>query len=293
VKVLVTGAAGMLGREVTTACHRRRHAVVALAHPALDVTNPAAVEHAIERYEPDAVVNCAGFTDVDSAEDDEASAMRVNDEGAALLAGAASRIGAKILYPSSDLVFDGDTRMAYVESDIPSPLSAYGRSKQAGETSVAVSNPRHFVVRSAWLYGLGGENFVETMLRLSGEQPEVLVPSDRVGCPTYARHLAAALSLVLEGEEYGIHHIVGTGMCSWYEFAQEIFDQAGVECRVMAASTEMLGHRAPRPAYSPLRTRRLDPVELPHWRRGLAAYLQARDRPGSGAEDVSRIGGPA
>jgi dTDP-4-dehydrorhamnose reductase len=283
----------MLGREVTAACHRRRNEVVALAHPALDVVDSAAVDDAIARYEPDAVVNCAGFTDVERAEDDEASAMRVNDEGAAVVAAAAASVGAKIVYPSSDLVFDGSAREAYVESDIPSPLSAYGRSKGAGETSVAVSNPRHFVVRSAWLYGLGGTNFVETMLRLSKEQPEVLVPSDRVGCPTYARHLGAAVSLLVEGDEYGIHHIAGAGRCSWYEFAQEIFDQAGVECRVMAASTEMLGHKARRPPYSPLRTERADPIQLPHWRRGLAAYLSARGKPGSGAEDVSRIGGAA
>jgi dTDP-4-dehydrorhamnose reductase len=282
-RVVVTGAAGMLGREVTAACHAHRHDVVALARAGLDITDPIAVEDAIVRYQPDAVVNCAAWTDVDGAEDDEAGAMRVNDEGAALLAGAAAGIGAKIVYPSTDYVFDGFARRPYVESDLPSPLSAYGRSKQAGETSVAVSNPRHLIVRSSWLHGLAGRNFVETMLRLAGEQSEVLVVTDQVGCPTYARHLAEALAVLVEGDAFGIHHIAGSGACSWYEFAQEIFDQSGVECRVMGATTQLLRRPAPRPAYSVLRSERADTVALPHWRRGLAAYLAERELAGATA----------
>jgi dTDP-4-dehydrorhamnose reductase len=276
VKVLVTGAAGMLGREVTAACHARNSEVVALAHAALEIADPAAVNRAMGRYRPDAVVNCAAFTDVDGAEDDEPGAMRVNDEAAALLAAAAASIGAKVLYPSSDYVFDGTRRDPYVESAFPSPLSAYGRSKLAGETSVAVANPRHFIVRSSWLFGLGGKNFVETMLRLGAEQSEVLVVSDQVGSPTYTRHLGEALALLIEGEEFGIHHIAGGGSCSWYEFAQEIFDQANLECRVMAGTTEMLARKAPRPTYSVLGSERADPLVLPHWREGLAAYLAER-----------------
>ena len=222
------------------------------------------------------VVNCAAFTDVDGAEDHEAEAMRVNDEGAALLAAAAGSVGAKVLYPSSDYVFDGSAREPYVESDLPSALSAYGRSKLAGETSVAVANPRHFIARSAWLFGLAGKNFVETMLRLAGEQSEVLVVSDQVGCPTYTRHLGEAIAMLIEGEEFGIHHLAGGGRCSWYEFAQEIFDQAGVECRVMSATTEMLARKAPRPPFSALGTERPDAITLPHWKKGLTAYLAAR-----------------
>lgn len=275
-KVLVTGAAGMLGREVTAACHARNNEVVALAHAALEITDSAAVDRALSHYRPDAVVNCAAFTDVDGAEDDEPGAMRINDEGAALLAAAAASIGAKVVYPSSDYVFDGSRREPYVESSFPSPLSAYGRSKLAGETSVAVTNSRHFIVRSSWLFGIGGKNFVETMLRLGAEQSEVLVVSDQVGCPTYTRHLGEALAQLIEGEEFGIHHIAGGGSCSWYEFAQEIFDQANVECRVMAGTTELLARKAPRPPYSALGSERGDPITLPHWREGLAAYLAER-----------------
>lgn len=282
-KLVVTGAAGMLGREVTAACHERGHEVVALAHPALDITDASAVDEAMSRYRPGAVVNCAAFTDVDAAEDDEAGAMRINDEGAALLAGAAATVGAKILYPSTDYVFDGSAPRPYVESAMPSALSAYGRSKQAGETSVAVANPSHFIVRTSWLFGLGGKNFVETMLRLGDEQSEVLVVSDQVGRPTYTRHLAEAISHLIESEETGIHHLAGDGQCSWYEFAQEIFDQAGVECHVMSATTDMLARKAPRPAYSVLGTERPDPLHLPHWREGLAAYLAERRLAGAAA----------
>jgi dTDP-4-dehydrorhamnose reductase len=223
------------------------------------------------------VVNCAAYTDVDGAEADERGAMRVNDEGAASLAAAAASVGAKIVHPSSDYVFDGSSRRPYVESDVTGAISAYGRSKLAGETSVAVSNPRHFIVRASWLFGIGGKNFVETMLRLGNERPEVLVVSDQVGSPTYTRHLGEGLAELMERDEFGIHHMAAEGRCSWYEFAQEIFDQAGVECHVMSGTTEMLARPAPRPAFSVLGTERPDPIRLPHWRQGLAEYLAERE----------------
>jgi dTDP-4-dehydrorhamnose reductase len=276
VKVIVTGAGGMLGQDVVAACADRDHDVVGLTHGDLDITDPAAVDRAIERHRPHAVVNCAAWTDVDGAEDAEAEAMRINDTGAASLAAAAASQGAKILYVSTDYVFDGSKSRAYLESDLTAALSAYGRTKQAGETSVAVANPRHFIVRSSWLYGAAGPNFVETMLRLGQEQPEVLVVSDQVGSPTYTRHLAQAIALVIEGDEFGIHHIRGSGSCSWYEFAQEIFDQAGLESRVLAATTEMLARKAPRPANSVLGSERPDPIVLPHWKQGLTEYLADR-----------------
>jgi dTDP-4-dehydrorhamnose reductase len=228
-------------------------------------------------HEPDVVVNCAAYTDVDGAEADEKGAMRVNDEGAAILAAGAAAVGAKIVHPSSDYVFDGSSRRPYVESDMTGAISAYGRSKLAGETSVSVSNPRHFIVRASWLFGIGGKNFVETMLRLGNERPEVLVVSDQVGAPTYTRHLGEGLAELMERDDFGIHHMAAEGRCSWYEFAQEIFDQAGVECRVMSGTTEMLARPAPRPAFSVLGTDRPDPIRLPHWRQGLAEYLAERE----------------
>jgi dTDP-4-dehydrorhamnose reductase len=276
-RILVAGARGMLGRDFTIAARERGHDVVGLGHNALDITDQRSVDRAISLHRPDVVVNCAAFTDVDGAEADEGGAMRVNDDAAARLAAAAASVGAKIVQPSSDYVFDGSSRRPYVESDVTGAISAYGRSKLAGETSVAVSNPRHFIVRASWLFGIGGKNFVETMLRLGNERPEVLVVSDQVGCPTYTRHLGEGLAQLLEGDDFGIHHMAADGECSWFEFAQEIFDQAGLECRVMAGTTDMLARPAPRPAYSVLGTERPDPIRLPHWRQGLAEYLAERE----------------
>ena len=183
-KTLVAGAGGMLGQDLVDACVTRGHEVFALARSDLDITDAALCEEVLADVRPEIVFNCAAWTDVDGAEENEAAAMLVNDTGAALLAGAAAKWGAKIVYISSDYVFDGLKHRPYVESDLTHPISAYGRSKQAGETSVAVSNPRHLIVRSSWLYGARGHNFVETMLRLAGEQPEVIVVSDQVGTPT-------------------------------------------------------------------------------------------------------------
>jgi dTDP-4-dehydrorhamnose reductase len=273
----VAGAGGMLGRDFVAAARERDHEVVGLSHTALDIKDQASIERAMSLHRPDVVVNCAAFTDVDGAEANEKGAMKVNDGGAGLLAAGAAGVGATIVHPSSDYVFDGSSRRPYVESDVTGAISAYGRSKLAGETSVAMSNPRHFIVRASWLFGLGGKNFVETMLRLGDERPEVLVVADQVGSPTYTRHLGQGLAELMGRDDFGVHHIAAGGQCSWYEFAQEIFDQAGVECRVMAGTTEMLARPAPRPAYSVLGTERPDPIRLPHWRRGLAEYLAERE----------------
>lgn len=267
----------MLAREVIAAARRREHEVSAFGRGRLDITDPAAIDDVVGATAPHAIVNCAAWSDVDGAEDDERGAMAVNDQGAALLAAAAERVGAKVVYPSSDYVFDGTKREPYVESDLPAPLGAYGRSKLGGETSVAIANERHFIVRSSWLYGHGGKNFVETMLQIGRDQPEVLVVSDQRGCPTSCVDLAGAIVELIEGEGYGIHHIAGAGDCSWFEFATEIFDQAAYETRVMSTTTEMMARKAPRPAYSVLRSERPDAIELPDWRRSLRRYLADRE----------------
>jgi dTDP-4-dehydrorhamnose reductase len=277
----------MLGRDVLRATRSRGHDVVGLPRARLDITDGPSVERAMDQHRPEAVINCAAWTDVDGAEQHEDEATRVNSEAAGLVARAAQGVGAKLIHPSSDYVFDGSKRSPYVESDHPSPLSAYGRSKAGGETSVAVANEKHFIVRSAWLFGVGGKNFVETMLTMAGRQPEVLVVSDQVGSPTYTGHLADALARLVDRDDYGIHHIAAAGSCSWFEFAQEIFDQAGVECRVMGGTTEMLGRPAPRPPYSALGTERDDAIALPSWRRGLAAYLAEREQLGDREEAVA------
>jgi dTDP-4-dehydrorhamnose reductase len=281
-RVLVIGAAGMLGRDVIEAFEARGHEVVPLTHDDLDIVDGPRIDATVGEIEPDALVNCAAWTDVDGAEAHEREAMAVNDTGAGLLAVAAGTVGASVVYPSSDYVFDGSKGAPYVESDLPRPISAYGRSKLAGETSVAAANSRHIIVRSSWLFGVGGGNFVETMIRIGMEQPEVLVVSDQVGSPTYTRHLATAIAMLAESGDYGIHHVSGGGSCSWFEFAQEIFDQAALPARVMAARTEMLARPAPRPAYSVLESELRNPVVLPDWRAALAEYMNERERAAAG-----------
>jgi dTDP-4-dehydrorhamnose reductase len=277
VRVLVTGAGGMLGGDTVKALAERGHTAIGLPRQELDITDAAAVDDAIDELRPDAVINCAAWTDVDGAEANERGAMLVNDAAAGIVSATAAAHGASVLYVSSDYVFDGSKGAPYVESDLPAAISAYGRSKQAGETSTQMANPRHYVVRSSWLFGTGGPNFVETMLRVGVEQPEVIVVNDQVASPTYTRHLAQGLALLIESDEYGIHHIAAAGRCSWFEYAQEIFDQVGLETRVMAGTTEMLNRPAPRPALSLLVSERPDPIVLPGWRQGLAEYLAARE----------------
>jgi dTDP-4-dehydrorhamnose reductase len=276
-KVLVTGAAGMLGQDVVRAAEFVNHEVVALARGDLDVTDPRAVRRLMEAERPDAVVNCAAWTDVDGAEADERTATEVNGVGAGIVAAEAADVGAVVVHPSTDYVFDGSSRRPYIESDRPAPLSAYGRSKLAGEIEVAAAAERHFIVRSSWLFGAGGRNFVETMLEHADDVAPLLVVRDQVGAPTYTGHLADALVRLLDGEAYGIHHIAGSNECSWYEFAVEIFRQAGTETRVMSCTTEEYTPRAAqRPAYSVLGTERDYPIVLPDWQDGLASYLRER-----------------
>ena len=272
----MTGAAGMLGSDVVRAAAFVNHEVVGLSHADLDACDRQAVERRLLEERPDAVINCAAYTDVDGAEDDLGGAMEVNAEAAASVAAAASEIGAKVLYPSSDYVFDGSKSEPYVESDEPRPQSIYAQSKLAGEHETASLNPRHFVVRSAWLFGTAGRNFVETMLALARDHGEVLVVRDQIGSPTYTAHLADALVRLVNTDAFGLHHIAGQGECSWFEFAQEIFAQVGVECRVMSCTTEEFGRAAPRPSYSVLGTERQDALYLPHWKEGLASYLAER-----------------
>jgi dTDP-4-dehydrorhamnose reductase len=275
-RVVITGAAGMLGRDVVRAARAENHEVVALARDELDILDADAVRSTIVAERPGAVINCAAWTDVDGAEADEPAATRLNGDAAGAVAAAAAEVGAAIVHPSTDYVFDGSGKRPYVESDPTSPINAYGRSKLAGEHAVAAANPRHFVVRTSWLFGANGRNFVETMLGLASAGGPVLVVRDQVGCPTYTGHLAEALVRLIDGESYGVHHIAGGGECSWFEFANEIFERAGTDTRAMSCTSDEFPRPAPRPAYSVLRTERDYGLELPPWQDGLASYLAER-----------------
>jgi len=266
----------MLGQEVGAAARRTGHGVVACDHAGLDVTDAEAVRARLEAERPDAVVNCAAYTNVDGAEEEREAAFRLNGEAPGIVSGAAASVGAKVVHLSSDYVFDGRKGEPYVESDAPAPLSAYGASKLAGEAPTAAANPRHFVVRSAWLFGLGGRNFVDTMLRLARERGEVRVVDDQVGSPTFCGDLAAALVELVAGEAYGVHHIAGGGACSWAELAAEALRRAGADCRVVPVTTAEFPRPAARPACSALRSERADAPRLRPWQEGLGAYLAAR-----------------
>lgn len=274
-RLLVTGAAGMLGRDVAAAA--AAHDVTAMAHAELDVSDVAAVRTAIADARPDAVINCAAWTDVDGAEAAEAAATEINGAGAGNVAGAAARAGAHVVHVSTDYVFDGRANEPYTEASPTGPLSAYGRSKLAGEEAVAAAAPgAHAIVRTAWLFGVHGRNFVDTMLRLGGERDEVTVVDDQVGCPTYTGHLATALVSVAERRLHGVLHVAGGGGCSWWELARAAFARAGVACTVRRGSTADLGRPAPRPAFAVLRSTRADAPVLPSWRAGLDAHLADR-----------------
>jgi dTDP-4-dehydrorhamnose reductase len=275
-KILIPGGAGMLGRDVARAAEAVGHEPIPLGHEELDITDAEAVERAFIHSNPGAAINCAAWTDVDGAESHLEEATVVNGRGAGNVAAAAAALRIPVVQPSTDYVFDGSKPDGYVESDEVGPLSAYGRSKLAGEHETASANPKHFIVRASWLFGVNGRNFVDTMLGLATSQEEVLVVRDQVGCPTYTGHLAMGLVRLLDRGDYGIHHMAGGGECSWYEFAVEIFRQVKLDVKVLSATSDMLDRPAPRPAFSVLVSEREHPILLPDWQEGLSAFLAER-----------------
>ena len=279
-KLIVTGAAGMLGHDVLAAARAAGHDVTALTRAELDLTDGAQTVAAIGALRPEAVINCAAYTDVDGAETDEAAADAGNAAAPANLAAACDSAGARLVHVSTDYVFDGSRppdAAAYVESDPTSPLGAYGRSKLGGEYAVAEACHDHAIVRTAWLFGPHGKNFVATILRAARERGHLEVVTDQVGSPTFSGHLAPALVAMAAREERGVFHGAGAGRCSWHELASEALAQAGVPAEVAAVTSERFPRPAPRPAFSVLGSARPDPIVLPDWREGVRAYLAAAD----------------
>jgi dTDP-4-dehydrorhamnose reductase len=264
-RVLITGAGGQLGRAL-----RESFAdddVVALGHGDWDVASPASYELSEGGF--DLVLHTAAWTDVDGAEDDPQDASAVNVGGTAHVVA----LGAPLVLFSTDYVFDGRKREPYVESDAPNPLSAYGRTKLHAE---AAAGPDAWIVRTSWTFGPTGRNFVRTMLDLAAERDEVAVVDDQRGAPTYVGHLAAAVRELVDSDApRGTWHVTAEGDCTWADFAEAIFAEAGLETRVRRISTAELARPAPRPAYSVLRSERPDAPRLPHWREGLRECLAA------------------
>lgn len=283
-RLLVTGASGMLGIDLMRAGERAGHQMIGLSRSELDVVDERAVSEVVSGLEPDAVLNCAAWTDVDGAEGDPEDAGAVNASGAGNVARAAAAAGMPMVHVSTDYVFSGRAPLnaageqrAYVESDPTGPGTVYGRSKLAGEREVLAASPRHTVARTAWLFGVAGRNFAETMIGLAGQRAEVRVVDDQIGCPTWTGHLAPALLGLLERDVRGLVHLAGSGFVSWCGFAREIFRQAELDCAALPVGTAEMPRPAPRPAWSALESEREDVLPLPPWQDGLAGYLAARD----------------
>jgi dTDP-4-dehydrorhamnose reductase len=276
VRLLVTGSRGQLGRALQHAAPAHGHEFFGYDLPELDITDPSAVQAAVASVHPEAVINCAAFTAVDDAERQEAAALAVNGTAVTNVARAAEAAGAVLVQLSTDYVFDGRAEQPYRESDAPKPTSVYGRSKLAGERAAELAR-RHLIVRTAWLFGEGG-NFVASIRRqLDAGTKTLRVVNDQRGCPTYTVDLAEALLRLLETGTMGVIHAVNAGSATWFEFAQEILRLLGSDAEVVPISTAEAARPAPRPACSVLDTselRRILGSDLPPWQDALTRYVR-------------------
>src|SRR6056297_1931530 len=281
-RVLVTGANGQLGSElVRLYAARSGDEVLGIDLPELDITSTESVAHTVSEFRPDVVINCAAWTAVDAAEENEPAAMAVNGEGPEKLAAACRVTGAWLVQLSTDYVFSGEATTPYAEDVSPDPRSAYGRTKLAGEMAVQSMLPdAHYIVRTAWLYGHQGSNFVKTMLRLESERETIDVVDDQIGQPTYAADLATQIVALVDARPAaGIFHGTNSGEVSWHGFTQEIFRQIGADpARVIAVTSEQFVRPAPRPAYSVLGHRRWAEAGLPEMRDWREAITEAMQR---------------
>lgn len=277
-KVLITGAQGQLGKDLQDRFNAvGDYKVFSFGHDELDITQPNRVQELITTIGPDIVIHAAANTDVDGCELEPDNAYRINALGSRNIAVASAKTGAKLVYISTDYVFDGKAQRPYTEFDATNPISVYGKSKLAGERYVAGLSDKYFIVRTSWLYGQHGHNFVKTMLRLAKEKNELAVVDDQIGSPTYTKDLARFIGNLVQTELYGIYHATNTGSCSWYKFARTIFDIAGLNhIKVRPISTSELGRPAPRPPYSVLDHYciRLEGLtDLRSWEEALQEYL--------------------
>ena len=271
-RILLTGASGQLGREMQRALAGED--VIPANRPDYELTDPA-LSAKIAATHPDLVIHAAGFSDVDGCEQDPETAFQVNAQATSRVAEGAVRAGARLVYISTDYVFDGKKGEPYTEGDPVGPLNVYGCSKLMGEQEALKTCPRAIIVRTSWLYGVHGKNFVKTILSLAVTQPEVRVVEDQRGSPTYARHLAQVVAGLIRSDVTGVIHAGGEGECSRYEFAKAILQEAGLGCRVVPISTAESGRLARRPPYTALSTAFLHQhgLNLPPWREGVRQFL--------------------
>lgn len=272
-RIFLTGAQGQLGQELQRTLHQ--HDLVLADLPVFDLLSPQA-EDQIVKARPQIVLHAAAYTDVEGAEREPDKASAVNIEGTTRVAQAAAKAGARLIVISTDYVFDGRKGQPYLETDEPHPLGVYAKTKREAEVQALACCPQTLIVRTAWLYGQHGKNFVKTILRLAKERVELRVVSDQRGSPTHAGDLATVLAQLVETDLSGIAHAVGAGDCTWHEFAQAIVSLAGLNTPVRPISTAEAQLKAPRPPYTVLANRRLAQrgIVLPHWRDALARFLR-------------------
>ena len=271
-KTLVTGANGMLGQDLCPILEDEGYEVIETDIHNLDITNETQVLEVLEKEKPNFIVHCAAYTNVDKAEEDLETARLINTKGTENLAKACAKIGATMVYVSTDYVFNGQGTKPYLPTDKPEPLNNYGLTKYEGEEAVKKYCQKHFIARTSWLYGIHGKNFVETMISLA-DKPELKVVDDQVGCPTWTVELANGIVKLLETEDYGIYHVCGSGSTSWYGFAKEIFEKMGLSVNLKPCTTAEFPRPAKRPAYSIMENNKI----CKNWKVALKSYLELRE----------------
>ncbi|HHK5532474.1 TPA: dTDP-4-dehydrorhamnose reductase [Bacillus mobilis] len=275
-KILVTGYNGQLGYDVVKRGEKQGLEMQGIGIEDLDITNEAAVYEFVDKVKPDAIIHCAAYTAVDKSEDDKELCWNVNVEGTKYLATAAKKLNAKFVYISTDYVFDGEGARAFVETDTPNPVGYYGLTKYEGEKVVRSLLDNTFIVRISWVFGINGNNFIKTMLRLGETRNELNVVGDQIGSPTYTYDLARLLIDMVVTEKYGTYHATNEGFCSWAEFAQEIFEIAGQDVKVNSITTEEYPTRAVRPKNSRMSKQKLidngfEPLQ--DWKKAIKHYI--------------------
>lgn len=276
-KLLVTGSDGQLGHDVLAAAAARGVQALGADIRELDITDSRAADAFIGQNRPDAVIHCAAYTAVERAQEEPERCEAVNVLGSENIARASAAAGAKMIYISTDYVFDGEARVPYDTGDEPAPLNVYGRTKLFGERAAAQLCPRSFIVRTSWVFGLHGNNFVKTILRLAAQRDEIDVVCDQTGSPTYTADLAGLLVDMAMTDKYGLYHATNEGLCSWADFAQEILRLAGRETVVNRVPSSGYASKAPRPMYSALSKRSLDAggfSRLPPWQDALVRLME-------------------
>jgi dTDP-4-dehydrorhamnose reductase len=277
-KIIVTGANGQLGQELVRQLQQTNFELYPFTKSELDITNENIVNEVITKIEPDIIINAAAYTKVDQAEIEEETAYLVNAFGQRNLAVAAEKVGAKICYISTDYVFDGSSMIPYREYDRTNPLGVYGKSKLVGEELTKSLSSRYFIVRTAWVYGEFGQNFVKTMLRLAKEKEEINVVNDQIGSPTYTVDLAHFIIDLVQTDKFGIYHCTNSGSCSWYEFAIAIFEESNINVKVNPITTKQFPRPAARPKYSVLDNFAMKVNGFPmlrHWHEALKEFLKS------------------